>query len=119
MRLASTIRTALAAATLAAGTLIGTAAPANALPCGRTHNITIDGAAARVLLACEDRYTRMSGWGKDTRTDGLCAQLSVFPEGRGPVARHRHRACGEGTARNFSNRYYGRSVGLILEIILA
>ena len=68
-----------AAVTMAMAGLVtlGLVTPASAGSCGQTVNATVTGGQASWSHSCSGGQIRVSGWVKDTKADGKCAQVKA------------------------------------------
>ena len=90
--------TALALAGSAILGLSGLATPA-AAACEIPQDVRVPGAEAHWTECHNGGRTQVTGWVKDTRADGKCAQVRVvFSNG---TTRHSQRACPKNTVRQF------------------
>ncbi|PWI06516.1 hypothetical protein DIZ27_32770 [Streptomyces sp. NWU339] len=94
------IRAALAAITLIGGTVLVTATPANADPCGTVRNPVIDGARAHWKISCTHNHVRVAGWVEDTRRDAMCARVTIETDNKHDWPQ----ACGKGKRVTFDKR---------------
>ncbi|MET9887382.1 hypothetical protein ABZZ20_30440 [Streptomyces sp. NPDC006430] len=104
--LKKTLRSAMAAAVLAAGLVLSTGTPANAATCPSSASPKIDGAQAHWTLSCTGgKYKKLKvyGWVEDTRYDGKCAYVNIRTR-EGSLAERR--ACDRGTRKNFDLTFY-------------
>ncbi|MFI6729846.1 hypothetical protein [Streptomyces atratus] len=56
----------------------------------------------------------IDGWVQDTRTDGVCAAVTIRPDGRGYA--DVVKACGSGTREQIHKSYTGRSARVELSL---
>lgn len=56
---------------------VGLGTPASAGSCGQVQNVTVSGGQASWSHSCSGGNIRVSGWVKDTRADGKCAQVKA------------------------------------------
>jgi hypothetical protein len=73
-------RAAVGAAALMATTglaVIVGVSPASAGTCGQTVNTSVSGGQASWSHSCSGGQIRVSGWVKDTKADGKCAQVKA------------------------------------------
>lgn len=81
-----------------AGGMLAVATPASAASCGTVWDVYISGGESHYTVDCFGTTYRVSGYVKDTRADGKCAQVkAVFGSG----TQYSPRACPKGTSRNF------------------
>lgn len=68
----------IAAVGLTAGLgTVATAIPAYAGSCGQVQNVSVRGGQASWSHSCANGNIRVSGWVKDTKADGKCAQVKA------------------------------------------
>ncbi|MGW3971233.1 hypothetical protein ACWEFD_18275 [Streptomyces ardesiacus] len=96
------IRAALAAITLVGSSVLMTATPATAAPCGTVRSPVIDGASAHWKISCKDRRTYVDGWVQDTRRDAMCARVTIETQDDYDWPQ----ACGKGKRVNFHKSYF-------------
>ncbi|MFF1649892.1 hypothetical protein [Streptomyces sp. NPDC058240] len=118
MRLSPTLRTALAAVVLVGGAVVSTAPPASAATCPRSDSPKIDGGVASWKLSCRKvegvETLFIDGWVEDTRTDGVCAAVTIRPDGM--TYPDVVKACGSGTREQIHKSYTGRSATVKLSL---
>ncbi|WP_225833404.1 hypothetical protein [Streptomyces sp. NK08204] len=118
MRLASSVRTALAAVALVGGTVVGSATPASAATCPHSDSPKIDGGVATWTLKCRKvegvEMLYIDGWVEDTRSDGLCAAVTIRPENQRYA--DEVKACGSGRREQIHQSYTGRSATVKLNL---
>jgi hypothetical protein len=86
-------------AAISAAVMATSPAPALAAGCNTTWNVSIRGGQSHYSVDCFGATYRVSGWVKDTKPDGKCAQVrAVFGSG----VKWSSRACPNGTRRDFS-----------------
>ncbi|MFJ9447632.1 hypothetical protein ACIRRH_38225 [Kitasatospora sp. NPDC101235] len=118
MRLALPLRAVLAAAALVGGTVVAAATPATAATCPHSDSPKIDGAEATWTLKCKKvegvETFYVDGWVEDTRADGMCATVTIAPDGgRYP---EEVQACGAGTREQIHKSYTGRTATVKLSV---
>ncbi|MFI6102288.1 hypothetical protein ACIA8G_42625 [Lentzea sp. NPDC051213] len=104
--------TVLAGAAAAVGSMLIFVGPAQAGTCGDVVNANVPGGQASWSHTCySDGTMRISGWVKDTRSDGKCAAVKAeYQSG----TQQSGRACPEGNRKDFSFYGAGQNVPVYL-----
>ncbi|MFB7373891.1 hypothetical protein ACFC0D_29025 [Streptomyces sp. NPDC056222] len=106
-----TLTSALSATVLAAGLALGAAAPARAASCPSSASPKIPGGKAHWTLSCRGGTLKVYGWVEDTRQEGDCANVSVWPGGG-----HHWKlvsACSWGERKNFDFAFAGTTTASV------